>query len=44
MRIDFEQLHSSINQQLIAGRFGQEDFPQLHTKHIEERSKEPLQH
>ena len=31
-QIDCKQLHSSINQQLIAGHFGHEGLRQLHTK------------
>ena len=32
-RVDCEQICSRINQQLIAGRFGQEGLRQLRTKH-----------
>ena len=31
-QIDFEQIRSRINQQLIAGRFSHEGLHQLHTK------------
>ena len=33
-RIDCEQSHSSINQQMIAGCFGHEGLCQLHTKQL----------
>ena len=44
-RIACEQLRSSINQQLIKGRFGHEGLRQLCTNfYIDECSNVPLQH